>query len=208
MTLVSVGAAGDSGVDGPTVVFLHGWGADERDLTALATYIPAGLAWASVRAPLRHPAFGYAWYPLETEESWDDSVAIRSATDALWQWVDETLGAEARIIPIGFSQGGLMASQLLRTRPERVHATVILSGYVRSGAEAADAVLAETRPRVFWGRGADDPVIPRRALVQTEQFLAAHSTPDIRTYPRLAHGISDREIEHLGVFLERVLAGY
>ena len=118
MTLVSVGAAGSVGGEGPTVVFLHGWGADERDLTSLASFIPAGLAWASVRAPLRHPAMGYAWYPLESEHSWDDADAIQSSTDALWEWVDEVLGEDARIIPIGFSQGGLMASQLLRTRPE------------------------------------------------------------------------------------------
>jgi len=73
---------------------------------------------------------------------------------------------------------------------------------------AADAVLATTRPRVFWGRGADDPVIPQRALLQTEHFLAGHSTPDVRTYPHLAHGISEREVGHLEVFLERVLASY
>jgi len=205
MTLVSVGS---SGRESPTVVFLHGWGADERDLTSLATYLPSGLAWASVRAPLRHPSFGYAWYPLDSDDSWDDSVSIASATEALWAWVDETLGAEAIILPIGFSQGGLMASQLLRTRPERVRATVMLSGYVRSGEEAADAVLAESRPRVFWGRGADDQVIPHRALIATEQFLASHSTPDVRTYPRLGHAVSERELGHLGVFLERVLAGY
>lgn len=204
MSLESIGSAGEA----PTALFLHGWGADERDLAGLAPYLPAGLAWASVRAPLRHPAFGYAWYPLESDDSWDDEAAIRRATEALWDWVDSELGSDATILPIGFSQGGLMASQLLRTRPARIAATVILSGYVRTGDEAADALLAESRPRVFWGRGAEDPVIPRRALLATERFLAGHSTPDVRTYPHLAHGISDRELYHLQVFLERVLAGY
>jgi phospholipase/carboxylesterase len=206
VTLAAVGTFASH--PGPvTALFLHGWGSDERDLASLSSYLPAGMPWASVRAPLRHPAFGYAWYPLDSEDSWDAVEPIEVATEALWSWIDSALATEARVLPIGFSQGGLMASQLLRTRPERVAATVILSGYVRSGEERADAVLAQSLPRVFWARGGADPVIPQRALMQTEEFLAAHATPEIRVYPGLGHSVSERELEHLQVFLERALSG-
>lgn len=187
-----------------TALFLHGWGADERDLAGLSPYIPDALPWASVRAPLRHPSFGYAWYPLESEDSWDHAAAIGEATDALWAWVDEALGETARIVPIGFSQGGLMASQLLRTVPDRVPAAAILSGYVRSGEERADAELAEHKPPVFWGRGSADPVIPARAIEATEAFLAAHATAETRIYQGVGHSVSELELEHLRRFLERV----
>jgi len=185
-----------------TAVFLHGWGADERDLAGLSPYLPGELPWASVRAPLRHPSFGYAWYPLESEDSWDAADAIGDATETLWGWVDEALGPESRIVPIGFSQGGLMASQLLRTRPERVPAAAILSGYARSGSEAADAVLAERRPPVFWGRGGADPVIPARAIASTAAFLGGHATAEVHEYPGLGHAVSERELADLTRFLE------
>jgi len=198
--LISVGAyASGSAL---TAVFLHGWGADERDLAGLSPYLPEGLPWASVRAPLRHPSFGYAWYPLESDDSWDAADAIGDATEALWTWVDGALGPESRIVPIGFSQGGLMASQLLRTRPERVPAAAILSGYVRSGGETADAVLAERRPPVFWGRGSADPVIPARALEASDAFLARHATAEVHEYPGLGHAVSERELADLTRFLE------
>jgi phospholipase/carboxylesterase len=193
-------------IAGPSVVFLHGWGSDERDLAGLAPFLPAGLGWASVRAPLRHPAFGYAWYPLDSDESWDAQEPIATATRQLWEWVDESLGVGAAVIPVGFSQGGLMASQLLRTRPSRVPAAAILSGYVRAGPETADAVLAQSAPPVFWGRGSADPVIPQRALDATRAFLADHATAEIHAYSGLGHSVSQEELDDLHAFLERAIA--
>ena len=58
---------------------------------------------------------------------------------------------------VGFSQGGLMATQLLRTRPGRVAATVVLSGFVQAAPQPADEQLAAERPAVFWGREPGTP---------------------------------------------------
>jgi len=186
---------------GPVVVLLHGWGSDERDLAGLAPYLPRGMAWASVRAPLRHPSYGYAWYPLEGED-WAPARPIADATEQLWEWIDETLPAGARVVPVGFSQGGCMAAQLLRTRPDRVAATAILSGYVSPVPKEGDGALAERRPRVFWGRGDADPVIPALAVSASEEWLAAHTTAEQHVYPGLGHAVSDRELADLRRFLE------
>ena len=83
----------------------------------------------------------------------------------------------------GFSQGGLMATQLLRTRPERVAATVVLSGFVQAAPQPANERLATERPAVFWGRGARDPMISADAIEGTRQWLAAHSALTERVYP-------------------------
>ena len=50
---------------------------------------------------------------------------VTAATEALWALLDEVLDPATRILAVGFSQGGLMATQLLRTRPERIAATVV-----------------------------------------------------------------------------------
>ena len=84
------------------------------------------------------------------------------ATGAAWQWIDAHLAPDATVAAVGFSQGGLMATQLLRTLPERIAATVVLSGFVQAAPQLADERLAARRPAVFWGRGARGPYDPRR----------------------------------------------
>jgi hypothetical protein len=76
--------------------------------------------------------------------------------------------------------------QLLRTRPERVAATVVLSGFVQAAPQPADEQLAAERPAVFWGRGARDPMIPADAIERTRVWLTAHSTLTERVHPGLA----------------------
>lgn len=198
--------ASTPGPPGPVVVFLHGYGSDERDLAGLAPYLPAGLAWASVRAPLRHPAMGYAWYSLDSEESWAARAPIDDATGALWSWVDDVLAADAPLIPVGFSQGGVMASQLLRTRPQRVAAAAILSGYVVPSPQSADAELAESPRPVFWGRGTADAVIPPHAVDATGAYLPGHSVLVERVYRGLPHSVSEEELADLATFLKHAVA--
>jgi phospholipase/carboxylesterase len=140
---------------------------------------------------------GYAWFPPIAPGDRDPG----RATDAAWQWIDAHLAPDATVAAVGFSQGGLMATQLLRTRPGRVAATVVLSGFVHAGPQLADDQLAARRPAVFWGRGASDPVIPADAIERTRQWLTAHCTLTERVYPGLAHGIGNQEITDVRAFL-------
>lgn len=184
-------------------VFLHGYGSDERDLAGLAQYLPAGLPWVSLRAPLRHPSFGFSWYPLEGEFS--PAAAIDQATQTIWEWADANVPTQTRLVPIGFSQGAMMASQLLRTRPDRIGATVALSGYVSSAPQPADAVLAQSRPPLFWGRGDQDPVIPQEEVAAAGPWFAAHTTLVSHVYPGVGHSVTEEELGDIRQFLERTL---
>jgi len=180
-----------------SLLFLHGYGANEHDLSSLGPMLALTVPWASLRAPLTVAPGGYAWFPLLSPGDPDPA----HATDAVWQWIDASLAPDARVIAVGFSQGGAMATQLLRTRPERVAATVVLSGYVRPAPQPADDRLATERPAVFWGRGGRDPMIGADAIERTSQWLPAHSTLTERVYPSLAHAISDQEIDDVRAFL-------
>lgn len=180
-------------------LFLHGFGSDEHDLTGLAPALGLAMPWASLRAPLSL-GVGAAWFAVTTPGS-PDLQAVADATDAVWAWVDAQLDPDTQVVPIGFSQGGLMASQLLRTRPERVLAPVILSGFILGAPQPADTSLAENRPPVFWGRGAQDRVIAAPAITRTESWLPAHTQPTCRVYNGLAHGINATEIADVRDFL-------
>lgn len=184
-------------------VFLHGYGSDERDLAGLSEYLPVGLPWVSLRAPLRHPSFGYSWYPLEADFS--PAAAIASSTQTLWDWVDANVPPQVRLVPVGFSQGAMMASQLLRTRPERIGATVALSGYVSDQVQPADAALKQARPRLFWGRGDQDPVIPPANVTAAGAWFAEHTALERHVYPGMGHSVSEAELGDVRQFLARTL---
>jgi len=192
-------------LDGPVVaLLLHGYGSSEDDLAGLAPHVVPGLPWASLRAPLTLDPGSYAWFHVVTPG--DPALEpVAAATDAIWEWVDRHLDASTRLVPIGFSQGGLMATELLRTRPERVAATVVLGGFVQEADQPADALLAQTLPPVFWGRGSQDAVIAAIAVARTEAWLPEHSTLTRRTYPGLAHAIDADEAADVREFVHQIV---
>jgi phospholipase/carboxylesterase len=181
-------------------LLLHGYGSNENDLAGLMPALGLDLPWASLRAPIELGNGGAAWFSIVTPGD-PDAEPVVAATDAIWEWVDANVDQATRVIPIGFSQGGLMASQLLRTRPERVAATVVLGGFVLGAAQPADAKLAATLPPVFWGRGAEDRMIGVPAVSRTSAFLPEHSSLIERVYPGLAHGIDAAEVADVRSFL-------
>ncbi|MHA6512944.1 alpha/beta hydrolase [Tessaracoccus sp. Z1128] len=181
------------------VLLLHGYGSNEHDLTGLATPLGLSVPWASLRAPV-DLGHGAAWFPVTTPGNPDPETVTR-ATDTIWAWVDAHLSPDTRLVPIGFSQGGLMASQLLRTRPERVLAPVILSGFILGAPQPGDDLLAENPPAVFWGRGSQDRVIAAPAIARTESWLPRHARLERRVYPGLAHTLSAAEIADVRRFL-------
>jgi phospholipase/carboxylesterase len=186
------------------VLLLHGYGSNERDLPGIVPFLGVGAPWASVRAPIDMGYGAAAWFPLAPDpERWLDPGPIESATAALWEWVDGNVSPNAHLVTVGFSQGGMMASQLLRTRPERIADTVILSGFVLGVAQPSDARLAEERPAVFWGRGTADAIVPEPLVTAASAWLEPHTTLTEKVYPGLAHSVHDQELADVKAHLAR-----
>jgi phospholipase/carboxylesterase len=184
-------------------LLLHGYGAGADDLAGLAPHTVPGLPWASLQAPIALGPGSFAWFEIVTAGD-PAPEPVAAATDAIWAWVDEHLSEATAVVPIGFSQGGLMATELLRTRPERVAATVVLGGFVQRTERAGDATIAESLPPVFWGRGREDRVITASAVARTEDWLPKHSTLTRRVYAGLAHAISAEEAGDVEAFVAAV----
>lgn len=182
------------------VLFLHGYGSNEQDLSGLASALGLDLPWVSLRAPLELGNGGAAWFEITTPGA-PDTDPVEEATAAIWAWIEENVDPGTSIIPVGFSQGGLMASQLLRTRPERVIAPVILGGFILGATQPGDESLRENLPSVFWGRGAVDRVIAPVAIARTSEFLPTHSSLIEKVYPGLAHGINAAELDDVRDFI-------
>lgn len=216
-------------VDGrPLVVVLHGFSSDERDVHAITDRLGSRPVFLSLRAPLAapQPIPGFAWFPLafgadgavlgagatpadELARSGVDEGATAAATAVLEQ-VDAML-AEAGATPssiamAGFSQGGIVAMQAMRLAPERVAAGVLFSGLVAPSPLPGDAVLAERRPPVYWGRGALDPVIPAAAVEHTGAWLTTHATAEVVVEPRIGHELTNEELAGAAALLDAACA--
>ncbi|MBD8608027.1 dienelactone hydrolase family protein [Aeromicrobium sp. CFBP 8757] len=189
----------------PLVLLLHGFGSNEQDLPSLVPHLPGGLAFASVRAPLTLGPGSYAWVPIAVPGRPDPAV-VEASTDALLAWLDEHVAPGRVVVPLGFSQGGLMVTQLLRARPGRFVAGLVLSGFVLDQPAAGDATLADRRVPVFFGHGDADPVIAPDATQRASAWLAQHTDVTERTYEGLAHGISPDELADVHAFVASALA--
>lgn len=199
-------SAGDADRTGrPLLVLLHGYGSDEGDLFGLSPHLPLGPAIASVRAPIPE-AGGWAWFSAAGfVDGEPTSAQADAAAVAVLRWLDALPAAPPSIAVLGFSQGATVALQLLRRAPGRFACQVALAGPIAPGGDPADAVLADLRPTVFWGRGTVDRVIPSAAIDRTAAWIPARTTPDIRIYEGLAHGVSEDELADVSRYLaERI----
>lgn len=192
----------------PLLVLLHGYGADEHDLFGLVPYLPAGVAVASVAAPLTPPwpTPGRSWYPIEGLDG-RSSTTVTLAAEAFLRWLDDAAADAPSVALLGFSQGAAVSLQALRLAPERFGAVVALSGYAAPDALPGDARLAEVSPPVFWGRGSHDDVIPAPLIAHTAQWLPAHTSLSGRVYSGLTHSISEEELGDVHRFLTTWVEG-
>jgi phospholipase/carboxylesterase len=193
------------GPGAPLLVLLHGFGSHEGDLLGLAPHLPGGLALAAPRGPLPGGP-GFAWAPLATPGR-PEPARVRAAAGALLTWLDADPRVGTRPVALlGFSQGGLMATQLLRARPDRFAAAVVLSGFALDAEEPGDAVLAARDPRVpvLLGHGDADPVIPRAATTRTAAWLESRTALEEHEYAGLAHAVDARVLADVTAFLGRI----
>jgi phospholipase/carboxylesterase len=187
----------------PLLVAMHGRGSDERDLFALAPALPSGYVVASVRAPIAEGP-GWSWWDPGGRHGDPDAEDVDLSAAAVLTWLDALPFAAPATGTLGFSQGGAMATHLLRRDPARFSFAVNLAGFAIGGAQKGDAALAISRPPVFWGRGGADELFTPEIVARTEPWLAACTTAETRVYPGLGHSISQQELDDVVGFLSAV----
>ncbi|PSF39353.1 serine esterase [Aphanothece hegewaldii CCALA 016] len=152
------------------MIFLHGWGADARDLIPIASFLDLpDYQFLFPNAPFPHPqvAGGRAWYALET----NDYNGLSESQELLRAWLlslEEQTGIPlAKTFLSGFSQGGAMVLDVGLTLP--LAGLCSLSGYLHSAPE----VTATPIPPVFIAHGRKDTVVPIEAAQQAREILTA-----------------------------------
>lgn len=192
-----VATAGSSDPAAPLVVLLHGRGSSEREIIALAGHLPAGPAYAAVRAPISEGG-GYAWF---ANRGIGRPVAESLAASMAWfrTWLDTTAPAGRPVVLVGFSGGAAFAGGLILDDPQRYSGAAILYGTL-----PFDAGVPVTPERlaglpVFVAQGDQDTVIPAELLARTWQYL--HTESAARTHARRdpgGHRITEQTLGELG----------
>ena len=137
----------------PVFMLLHGWGSNEYDLPDLLNYCGAGSAdYASLQAPIAY-GMGYTWFGSWAHEGVPEGKSLDeqalAAAQAIDAWVGANIPATRPIVMMGFSQGGLLATHILRFNPNRYAAAVSCSGWLAPGTLSAampDSVWLTRKP--------------------------------------------------------------
>jgi phospholipase/carboxylesterase len=192
----------------PTLIMLHGRGADEEDLLGLNNYLDNRLLFISARAPFEFPYGGYTWYDIgqvgvPLPGMFDESH------EKLCTFVDDVIENypvdPARLYLFGFSMGTVMSLALSLTKPELFRGISANSGYVPEGTKLHLRWQDLAGKEFFVTHGEFDSVIPvamaRRAK---ELFAASNASLAYREYP-MDHQISDESLGDIARWLKTLL---
>ena len=193
----------------PTLIMLHGRGADEEDLVGLAKEYDSRLLVLSVRAPYPFTyGGGFTWYDVGTVGT-PDPVMFRESYRLLSGFVDDALREypvdPARVFLLGFSMGTVMSFALSLTRPELFRGVIAHSGYVPEGTHLSFRWRELGNLAYFVSHGTEDPVIPIDFARKTKQlFEQSNAHLEYREYV-MGHQIIAESVRDSAVFLEGLI---
>jgi len=198
----------------PTVLALHGWGANAMDLLGLAPYLGGGrflvlCPQGPIEVPLGGPV-GYGWFPL-TAGGPIDPDAFGRGLDALRAFLDAALRRypidPAKLVILGFSQGGVMAYCLALSEPERFAGLAALSSWLPEALAARLPPAERSGLATLVHHGAADPMIPVERARESIETLRSLGVPSAYREFDMGHEINAESLTDLVRWLEsRILS--
>ena len=125
---------------------------------------------------------------------------------ALLAWLDDVAAQAPCVALLGFSDGALVAADLMLHR--RVDAAVLLAGPLPvDAALLSPGVLSGTD--VLWSYGDQDDVVPRALLETSQRWLVEQSGAAVTVHvePGLVHAVSQDQVSRTADFLAARLGG-
>jgi phospholipase/carboxylesterase len=199
-----VATAGSTDPTAPLIVLLHGRGSAEGEIIGLAGALPAGPAYAAVRAPIAEGG-GFAWF-ANRGIGRPVAESMRATMDWFRTWLDDVAPAGRPVVLVGFSGGAAFAGGLVLDDPARYAGAAILYGTLPFDAGVPTTPGRLAGVPVFAAQGTQDTVIPRELLDRTWEYLLGESgAPTIARRDPVGHGIArDALAELAGWLYERL----
>lgn len=194
------------------VVFCHGYGSNGQDLLSLAPYwsrILPEVEFLSPNAPEiweAHPV-GYQWFSLKEFTPQAIRIGLNKAIPVLQEFILQALDARnltpADLAIVGFSQGGMMALEMMFALKNLKGVICYSGGFYPS---ALLTPITGHRPELLLVHGDEDTVVPYEFLSESqEQLRKLGFDPQILTCSGLGHSIDEEGLKTGGKFLGDVL---
>lgn len=200
----------------PTLLTLHGFGANALDLLGLAPYLCSGkflvlCPQGPLQVSLGGGAVGYGWYPFVGSGMFDIR-AVLAAREELQAFLADALERypidSKKLAILGFSQGGVMAYSLGLGEPERFAGLASLSSWLPQDLLSAlpDVPATEQLPVLIQHGSRDELVDVGRARQSVETLRNVRVPITYREYD-MGHEINARSLGDLSAWLqEKVLS--
>lgn len=204
----------------PTIVLFHGYGADMNDLAPLAGAIqaPKNSNWyfpnGHLSIPLGAHSEGRAWFPIPLAElqagsSIDlaDQVppGMKKARETARAFIEKLSVAPSKLILGGFSQGAMLATDVMLHMEEPPAGLALMSGTLVNRAEWAELARARAGFRFFQAHGARDQVLSFANAQKLEKlFRDAGWVGQLQRFEG-AHEIPSEVLIQMGAYVRKVL---
>ena len=194
----------------PTILTLHGWGANALDLLGLAPYLCGGrflviCPQGPVQTPIGPNAVGYGWYP-SSRGAPPDIQAILSAREQLQKFLAQLPNRypidPAKLLVLGFSQGGVMAYSLALAEPSRFAALVALSSWLPPELQPHLPDMANATLPTLIQHGSNDALVGVDRARKTVETLRGQRLPLTYREYDMGHEINATSLSDLTHWLQ------
>jgi len=192
----------------PTLVLLHGRGADENDLFGLTPYFDPRFQVISVRAPFPFPFGGHTWYEMLNVGT-PEPKQFTESYDLLTRFIDD-IGEQYpvdsdRLFLLGFSMGTVMSYAYSLTKPERIRGVIAHSGYIPEDSSLVFDWKRIAGKRFFVAHGIHDPVIEVGYARRARTLLSGASADLLYKEYAIPHSMSEESIQDISSWLQQDL---
>ena len=202
-----------------TVLCLHGYGADMRDLAPLALEIPAKrpLSWLFADGIEPLDFGGRAWFPIDVmafqeaqqtgkprDLSGGEPEGMARSRSALQKLVAELGKPWSELVLMGFSQGSMMAVDLALRAPEPPAGVAILSGTFVDAKTMAQLGPRRKGLKFFQSHGSVDPILGFPQALALEKALTGAGWKGALERFEGGHAIPPQTLLSLGRWLDEL----
>lgn len=214
----------DGAKDGPTVILLHGYGADMTDLASLAGVLqaPKGTNWVFPNGHLKIPTSphteGRGWFPISISELERTMAAgggidlsqivppgLKKSRETILHLIKELGVPLERLVIGGFSQGGMLATDVALHLPTPPRGLAILSGTLVNNDQWRELAVKHKGFEFFQSHGRHDSVLSFAMAQKLETMLRESGWVGRLQAFEGAHEIPSEVLIQLGAYLRRRL---
>jgi len=198
----------------PTLLALHGWGANAQDLLGLAPLLSEKLfalcPQGATSVPVAPGQTGYGWFPMAPGQPPNPRAFLRSSVE-LRAFREQALRRypidERRLFVLGFSQGGLMGYDLVLRDPTSFAGLVVVASWL-------PALLAANLPQlaaqkgfpVLVVHGTKDPGVDVALARESREVLAGFGVELTYEEFDMGHEIRPVALRRIGRWMRDVMA--